>query len=191
MKKEELIELRKNEFIKKFNKDRSIGTAKKKALGAAFQRNQIYSGVYNPDIRIEVRNLIYKFLDNIKLKYSVSRTEAEYEEDILALEKYLKHNVPNGIDNLKISHTQKVLSVFLKHLWCLGLIPVPPQFPVDRNTLLILYPQKTPSWTKIASIEEYQAFLNDFKHYISNSEFESLKIAEWELIAFQYIIERT
>lgn len=189
MKTEELVELKKREFLKRFNVERSIGTAKKKALGAAFQRNKIYSGEYNLNIRSKVRDTIYVFLDGITLKYSVVRTEDEYEKDVIDLKLHLNNLIDSGIDNLKISHTQKILSVFLKHLWCLGKIPTPPQCPVDRNTLLLLYTKNTPSWTKIDKIEQYRFYINEIKKHITNSSDNSLSIAEWELIAFQYVID--
>ena len=145
----------------------------------------IHDNYSNEDIA-EINNDLTKNWEIENLKKSVF-----YEEKILYLKEQMNskffHDQENSIlrsPGFKISHAQKSLSVFLKHIWCLGLIPRPPQCPIDRIILsnLSSYDRKYNnfSWTKVNTIEEHRQIIQDLQNLCREEP-----MAEWELLAFQ------
>jgi hypothetical protein len=84
-------------------------------------------------------------------------------------EKHPKYSTDPGF---RISHAQKSISVFLKHLWCMDIIPQPPQCPVDRMILERAgrrYPDT--KWGYVNTIEEH---MKKIKHLQDAASKQSL-----------------
>jgi hypothetical protein len=84
----------------------------------------------------------------------------------------------------RVSHSQKSISVYLKHLWCLGMIETPPFCPVDRSVLcLVNYPY--PRWCFVNCINLYK---NQVAAIVAgknnNPLYDGDSIAVWELFEF-------
>ncbi|MCP4343975.1 MAG: hypothetical protein GY795_00430 [Desulfobacterales bacterium] len=146
-------------------------------------------------------------------KYVNEQSVATYENDITELKDAMNNeffrffrSTPHPTfqydPGFRISHSQKSISVSLKHLWCMNKISIPSQCPVDAVILGIAgkkYPQTNwgfvntfeehrikMSWIRIA-VDSYNSTPTD-QRLINNAVFEdgrNLKIAEWELAHFQ------
>lgn len=79
----------------------------------------------------------------------------------------------------RISHSQKSISVFLKHLWCMQRIRMPLQCPIDRKILSCLRTSNYNPWTKIDTLEEHTSIIAAL-----NTIAGSTPLAVWELLNF-------
>jgi hypothetical protein len=82
----------------------------------------------------------------------------------------------------RVSHAQKSLAVYLKHLWCLGRIDAPPECPVDsvvlRNAGLV-YPATR--WAFVNTMEQHRCQISVLATRAAEA---GLSLAEWELSAW-------
>jgi len=70
----------------------------------------------------------------------------------------------------------------LKHLWCMGEIPEPPQCPVDRIILKAAGCEHADrSWCYVNSLEEHRNKVEMLKR---RAEDGSATLAVWELLKF-------
>ena len=84
--------------------------------------------------------------------------------------------------HIRFGVAQKMLNLYLKHLWATNTIKTPPHCPFDRfilwNKLSIISP-----WTKMDDIDEYKRWVADARKVSKNGQHSS--ISEWELVEFQ------
>ena len=184
----------KHAFLEKYNPSRDVGIAVSKSINAAVQHNSLYLPSLNQKTRREVRQYWGDYLLKLIKEYSVLREEDFFLEHIKSLqvcmnEKYsfafrdLPHPRFQTDPGFRISHSQKSISVFLKHLWCMNHIKRPPQCPVDAIILSKAghrYPDT--KWGFVNSIEIHQAKISLLK---SAKNDVSLPLAYWELKAFK------
>ena len=79
----------------------------------------------------------------------------------------------------RIGIAQKLVNLYLKYLWCAGLISEPPHCPIDgiiRDRAGLTY-----NWIKSDNIDEYKLAISEIRN-LSNRD--NLSIAEWELRNF-------
>lgn len=113
------------------------------------------------------------------------RSELFYDEKVVELksimnEEFGTYFVKGGF---RISHSQKSISVYLKHLWCRNMIPMPPQCPVDRGIIKLLPKEyQHYRWTQIDRIEEHRDIITGLQKLAVGTS-----LAEWELMAFAQI----
>ena len=84
-------------------------------------------------------------------------------------------------DKLSIGTVQKLLNLLLKYFWCLGLIPEPPHFPIDRIIQKRLPRVSRKNWTELLSEKDYSSIINAAKDYLEDGE----TLAQWELEKYQ------
>jgi hypothetical protein len=84
-------------------------------------------------------------------------------------------------DGFRISHSQKSLSIFSKHLWCLNLIDEPVFCAVDAIILGKTDAHSNIKWTKISTIEAHR---ESYKYIETEASKSGMSIAQWELSAF-------
>lgn len=77
-------------------------------------------------------------------------------------------------DRFRIGVAQKALNLYLKYLWCLDRIPVPPHCPFDSTVLREL--ELEFSWTRSSKIEDYKSWVEHAKVAAGTKT-----LAEWEL----------
>ena len=76
----------------------------------------------------------------------------------------------------KIGTAQKLLNLYLKYLWCEGILsPKPPHCPVDGTILKYVGWDGEP-WTKWESINQYKAAIEKIRNKANGEH-----IADWEL----------
>jgi len=180
--------IHKNNFLNRYNASRSEGEAIKEAIGASVKHNPTYS----PNIELKERSIVRKswethlikigelFTENRNLEFYLE-TVNEFQTTMSEYNSLLSPNKKNYDNGFRIAHSQKSISVFLKHLWCMDLIPEPPCCPVDRIIAKAANVKLKENWTQMNSIESLEFALNEFSK-IANSENKTL--AMWELQLF-------
>ena len=180
----------KTNFLAKYNKSNSVSEALSKAISAAVQHNSLYSKSITNDERVAIRTCWSDQLIEIAQNRPAPNKEA-YESQILELQELMTEKFPvseyfspnkSGVaDGFRISHSQKSLSIFSKHLWCLNLIDEPVFCAVDA---IILGKTDAPSnikWTKISTIETHR---DSYKYIEAEAQKSGMSIAQWELSEF-------
>lgn len=183
----------KSDFVTRTNTPRTRERARRAALTAASQHNLLYAAGLGWQDRSEVRTHWMSRLDELASRYTKFVSERAYLEDVASLcadmnrrfaDRFGSGNHPRYqyAAGFRVSHGQKSLSVYLKHLWCLGDIPTPPQCPVDSIVLRragLTYPQTR--WAYVNSIEEHKRQIGLLKQ---KAKEVGLSLAEWELAAW-------
>ncbi len=87
------------------------------------------------------------------------------------------------INGFRLGVAQKALNLYLKYLWCLGIItPPPPHCPFDRIIIEKLPEEIRVPWTQINDVDTYLRLVEAAKK-ITAAQKRSL--ADWELNAYQ------
>jgi|APCry1669190156_1035279.scaffolds.fasta_scaffold20846_2 hypothetical protein len=177
-----------DKFLDIYNPSKTIERAISESLRAASQHNGLYLKSLDTKKTAEIKAYWGDQLDKISSRYKSQRLLIEYEKDIIELktlmnEKYLDYfrKAEKGGDGFRISHSQKSISVYLKHLWCLRKISMPPCCPVDRK-ILELTECKDKSWTFVNDIETHR---KKFAYIETEAKKENFSIAEWEIRHFE------
>lgn len=140
------------------------------SLNASFQRVKIYKKVN--DKRIATDKEVGKFKRNLKVKieeiakdYLDPVSEKDHIKNIFDIQEFSKGYssiLNNGY--LLFGICQKLLNLYLKQLWVIDKIPIPPHFPVDRIIQELLIKQAKSfginsisliSWTKLDNQNDY------------------------------------
>lgn len=121
-----------------------------------FTRNKLlkYSQQYKKPIS-EIRHIknIEKLSTDITKKY----------RDILHRNKF------------RIGITQKLLNLYLKYLWSIDKIPMPPHCPFDKNIISKMNILNI-NWTSLNNIKDYKLLVKQAKKHAGTKS-----LAEWEL----------
>ena len=170
------------EFLNRYNQSRTIEEALSKSISASVQHNRLYNNVLHNE-RVPIRDFWSKSLIELSNRYAEENwLELEYESEIIELKRLMNDEFGELID-FRISHSQKSLSVFFKHLWCLGEIPIPPQCPVDRIILTRANaPHNERSWGFINNIETHRERYDIIRQAAVADGFDNVSI--WELENF-------
>ena len=151
-------------------------------IGGGFQRANVYINGATGKERLEFRNKLHDVVIKIAAEYKDTVSEARHIDNIKQVSN-LKHSaLNNSCMNFGIS--QKILNLYLKYLWCLGEIPTPPHFPVDRIIQQKLKITPVISWTQIDSPEKYMQII-EHAHAKRQADKIYKSIAEQELALFK------
>jgi hypothetical protein len=180
----------KKKFLDKFNFNRCKTVALTMAVNAALQHNKLYKSSTHSKERKKIRNFLKAEIISISQKYNFPKSQHDFKNDLEDLKfkmnnefsSFFEEQFKNGglEPGFRISHSQKCLSVYLKHLWCMNKIPIPPIPPIDRNILKNAnYKNLRPTWTAVNSIAQYNFQLS----YLLKAA-NGVHVTEWELIIF-------
>lgn len=192
----ENIESAKLKFLNTYNPEKREKAALIKAIGASLGRNKLYKPFLKSNLKLKFKSFWKDRLVEIGEKYIKNQyTESEYLEDVVWLKVEInkkfyksftsKADVKDDLNpGFRISHSQKSISVYLKHLWCLNENEnPPPQCPVDRKILsIIIKSGKVPSWTKVNTLKSHIELIQLIKTKALIEKYNS--IAEWELLNY-------
>ena len=190
---EDLAE-QKARFLRSFGPDAGQSVARARALQDAIASALLKNALYAPAATATARQAVgagwRQRLEAIVSEYAAPVTSEKYEADLVRLEAHMnrhfgmhfrqaRHPKFGYEPGFRISHAQKSLSIVLKHFWCLGLVAMPPECPVDRPILVASRAGELNSkWTDVNSIAAHRVKMK----FISDAaERERLSIAEWEL----------
>ena len=174
----------KAEFLTKYNSLKSIEIALSKSISASVQHNKLYSKDLDNKQKKVIRDYWKEELRTLYLNFVDSPWgELEHNHKIIQLKDAMNIKFINQID-FRISHSQKSISVFFKHLWCLDLLSVaPPQCPIDRVILTrIGLPIRERKWGYVNTIEDHKQKIDLVKNHASIEGYNC--ISEWELFNF-------
>ena len=152
------------------------------SLNASFQRNGIYKKEAKDKDKKFYRNKLKSYIQNTILPvYDNKVNEEEHIDNLkLIIDNSMKHSSILKDEKLSIGSVQKLLNLMLKYYWCLGLIPEPPHFPIDRIIQKRLPPNSRKNWTEM-SFEDYFSIINAARDNLENGE----TLAQWELRNYQ------
>lgn len=196
MKQEEIEKIKC--FLDLYNPQRTVEMALTSGIKAAAQHNSLYTP--NIDNKSEILDYWKSQLQCIGVKYFESQqTEEQFKSDFLLLQSNMNTMFPKAFKSkqyvnnpgFRISHAQKSLSVYLKHMWCIkveqyfdnkskNIVPEYPICPMDR-TILRLVNCPNPKWVHINTMDEYNEKLEFIK---TAAKKENKSLAMWELMAF-------
>jgi hypothetical protein len=172
----------KEEFLNRYNQSRSIEEALKKSIAASVQHNKLYINVFKSERQI-IRNKWSTLLVDLYQRFLDEEWDVPtYENEIIELKRKMNHFFDCKI-HFRISHSQKSISVFFKHLWCLDIIPTPPQCPVDRIiSSRARAPHNQRKWGFIDNIKLHRERYNLIKQVSIIDGY--INVSEWELENF-------
>jgi hypothetical protein len=181
-------------FLRSFGPDAGETVARQRALqdaiASALLKNAIYAPAATAANRHETGVGWKQLLDELAAEYATPATREKYENDLVRLQAHMnrhfglyfrqaRHPKFGYEPGFRISHAQQSLGVVLKHYWCLDLIAMPPECPVDRPVLVAARAGELNSkWTDVNSIVSHQFKMGWLADAAANEE---LSIAEWEL----------
>jgi hypothetical protein len=155
------------------------------SVNAAFQRANVYEDSSSDMRKVYLKRMIKGYIDNnIISQYDNEVSEINHIENIKSVSEYSKcfeDILANGQLNFGVS--QKLLNLYLKYMWCLGVITIPPpHFPVDSIIQKKLKLKVIP-WTKMKNEKDYLKVINHAKTILSDYNYKT--IAELELALFK------
>lgn len=139
------------------------------SIQGAFQHIKIFPNEWTDDQKIKFRSKIRILLDEIVEDYSSE--EIQSDEHLRNISKLVnKGGVNFGV-------AQKLLNLYLKYLWCLEEIKIPPHCPIDSR---ILSKVGLPNirWSKMDK-DTYKNVVSHVKEVSRKNGFKN--ISDWEL----------
>lgn len=144
----------------------------------ALGRSKTYSESASDQDKDRFRIALRKNLSEIGNRYVSPVPEEEHLSNIKKFADDLTLNFSHCLENgrFRIGIAQKALNLYLKYLWCVDLIPMPPHCPFDSIIINRLPDCRALNWTVIDTIDEYKELVD-----AAIEETGGKAIAEWEL----------
>ena len=190
---EDLAE-QKTRFLRRFGANGGVAVARTRALQDAIASAVLKNALYAPAATAADRQAVgagwKQLLETIAAEYVEPVSSEKYETDLVRLQSHMnrgfgqyfrqaRHPKFGYEPGFRVSHAQKSLSLVLKHFWCLGLVAMPPECPVDRPVLVAARAGELNSkWTDVNSIAAHQ---HKMQFLAEAAAKENLPVAEWEL----------
>lgn len=153
-------------------------------INAAFQRANVYTNSPSEEVRNYFKSELREYISNSLIPFYENTIVSEdtHIENIQLLSRYTeKYRDILREGKLNFGVCQKLLNLYLKYLWCIDEVKIPPHFPVDRiiqNELGISNPI---SWTKNMGVDEYILIISFAKEMLSVHKKDNLAELELEL----------
>lgn len=154
-------------------------------LMATVQRAGIYAATAVEGERAAFRAGLRFVLDDCARSYEQQVSDDQHLECIVGVAKRITehHGAALRDDRLRIGAAQKALHLFLKYLWCVGWIPMPPQCPFDRRVIAELPAQAGVNWTELDDPKAYNALVVEARNLAGK-----VPLALWELELYNKFI---
>lgn len=145
----------------------------------ALGRARTYSDKATKDQKEDFRVALVRKLENLAPMYKTPVSEDRHILNITNLSNNLSKSFGTTLHGgrFRIGSAQKALNLYLKLLWCLGIVDEPPHCPFDSIVAAKL--RLTLKWTQLDDIEEYRSLVAETKKIV-----EPQSIAQWELETF-------
>ncbi len=153
-------------------------------IGAAFQ----HTGIYKKELENNYAASKQKIIFRQQLQTEVIALAKKYQQETISEVQHIE-NIESitkiesnllALDHLPFGIAQKIVNLYLKYLWCAGLIQEPPHCPIDR---VIQQHFKLPivNWTAIEfTKEKYKSIIK-----VLQAKNISTSLAQFELIEYQ------
>ena len=152
-------------------------------LAATVQRSHLYAPSLSEKDREPFQLSLRAALESSAKKYADDVSEDQHVQNISALASLLssKHATLLADGRMKFGHAQKALNLYLKYLWCLGKLPIPPHCPIDSIILKKIPKFTQERWTQLDSPERYKCIIASARIKANEKE---LPLAVWELYEY-------
>ena len=158
-------------------------------LAATVQRASIYiKGAIEEDKSIFRRDFQIA-LELLSQQYREEHVpDSVHCENIEMLAKNLsaKHGGVLTNSRFRIGSAQKAVNLYLKYMWCLGRLPMPPHCPIDAVVLSHVPNCSAVRWTKIDTVTEYVEIIEKVKVIAGDAS-----LSEWELLLYNKASQRS
>jgi hypothetical protein len=147
-------------------------------LMATVQRAHVYASDGDADAKWRFQKALRQSLQQLEPSYRETVTEEDHMRNVVALSAKLSLDHADILAGrrFRIGTAQKALNLYLKYLWCLGKLPVPPHCPFDYRVIAKLSEYFGPSWTKLDDLKDYVGLV-----VAAKAKAGSMSLAEWEL----------
>lgn len=150
-------------------------------MGAS-QHVSIYAKHADERDRAAFRAALYARLETLEPAYAKTEVpEDEHVANIVGMADTLSASFTDTLHErrFRIGPAQKALNLYLKYLWCAGLIPRPPHCPVDA--IVLQEAGRTDiRWSWMDHIDEYQTAISTLRDAAGDQP-----LADWELTAWK------
>ena len=158
------------------------------SIHAAFQRGNIYKASVNDSERAKLRDRLGELLSGFREEYKEGVVAEDHIGNIAKISRALTHEFRPILcnDKFRVGTSQKALNLYLKYMWCLDKVTIPPHCPFDGIIIkmLDLLPEyKAIQWTKMDSLDEYRALVAAAESRMREKSHPTL--AEWELAVYE------
>lgn len=156
-------------------------------ISASFARAKVYlqkpEEAVSEEKKVKFKNELFLRVEKIINNYYLTQdvTPEKHNQQILEIKDWsINHSTILNGGKLKFGVAQKLLNLYLKYLWCAGIIEyTPPHFPLDRliqeNKVLI-------NWTDLDSLVEYDSVIEKLHPETDK--------ANWELIKYNTLLRK-
>jgi len=154
-------------------------------VAASFQRAHVYADKALDRDRARLHSDVRAELQRIGGKYGTSVEESDHVRNIVELAAQISKSCGPALagGRFRLGIAQKSLNLYLKYLWCLRRIPVPPHCPFDSRIIALLrkgeFLQENVSWTRLDNVTAYENLVAAAKRSAGEKS-----IAEWELVEY-------
>ena len=125
---------------------------------ASLQRANAYAETVSDNQRARFQRRLDLALTDIGRRYGTEVSESDHIQNIEELAARLSKECGLALakGRLRLGIAQKALNLYLKYLWCLRKIPMPPHCPLDSRVILQLPSVRDVSWTKMTNVSDYK-----------------------------------
>jgi hypothetical protein len=140
---------------------------------------KVYKSNSTNEQKGEFKNYVKEYIGNLidnKFYASVEVKSENHIENLVRFCDDVSKKFGNILDEerLRIGIGQKIFNLYLKYLWCLDKIAVPPHCPFDGYVIKKLGSKVV--WTETDKIEDYKELID-----LASEKACNKSIAEWEL----------
>lgn len=120
----------------------------------------------------------------LKEIYQTYKNNSIREDELMKLIESFASDASSNFGNvlfknkLRIGVSQKIINLFFKYLWCLGLIEEPPHCPFDSVIKKHLNDNSLVDWTALDNIDDYKKYVAITRMKAND---RGISIAQWEL----------
>ena len=145
------------------------------AIQSALQHNKTYRSESDYGMRDAFRSEWAKFIREESINYVQPVADVQHCEAIrrIADKLQVKFGQLLSSGHLRYGTSQKALNLYLKFLWRLGKVAMPPHCPVDR--IVLNAGGIDGVWTRCDSVAQYMEWIN-----LLRARAKPLSLAEWE-----------
>ena len=151
------------------------------SIFGALGRSKTFIEAASEDAKSPFRHALREKLKEISRGYGSTVEEQEHLSNIERLSGDLTAQFSNCLraGRFRIGIAQKAMNLYLKYLWCVDLIPLPPHCPFDAIIIGRLPNCRDLKWTSIDTIEDYQRLVK-----AAREKADGETLSEWELKVF-------
>ena len=158
------------------------------SIRGAFGHAGIYRGKTSEKRRRELGAELRRLLRECATAYKSDVSDEIHNKNIRKLADKLSQDFKDVMkdERFRIGVAQKALNLYLKYLWCMGRIDIPPHCPFDSEVLREA--KISGSWTSLDDMEGYKLWVEKARSVAAGT---NSTLSEWELRFWNEKIPRT